>query len=251
MPSTEGDQIDPSEKTEVESGSNNYLDSQEIEDPKKELPPEVETGYSTHAEAVDAISTEQIRDALREWITPESLKSLTRRILRTKLEEKFELPERSTETRKKEINDLVREVMDSIMLQEQPRSPDPPRRQKRKLSTMEEAAGSDNEEETSESGDETGKRGDDTRKKARKGSKKGQATIMTKSHFCDHALPLVSNLGPLQFTATPREFSTGSCGWFYGSKHELPVGDEKVMCQLTINCAVLGSKSWKEGKPKS
>ena len=68
------------------------------------------------------------------------------------------------------------------------------------------------------------------------GLRKAQSSIMTKSYFVENSEPLVSNLGPISFEATPREFSTGSCGWFYGAKQELTVGEKKVVCQLTVNC---------------
>eukprot|EP01057_Protomagalhaensia_wolfi_P005766 Protomagalhaensia_wolfi_Nauph_80__5765@NODE_704_length_2089_cov_40_581951_g526_i0_p1_GENE_NODE_704_length_2089_cov_40_581951_g526_i0NODE_704_length_2089_cov_40_581951_g526_i0_p1_ORF_typecomplete_len215_score50_68DEK_C/PF08766_11/6_3e06CobT/PF06213_12/0_038SOBP/PF15279_6/0_045DUF3738/PF12543_8/0_17mRNA_decap_C/PF16741_5/0_24UBN_AB/PF14075_6/0_18Med19/PF10278_9/0_32_NODE_704_length_2089_cov_40_581951_g526_i091735 len=177
-----------------------------------------------------AVTREQLKEALEELITPETITKLTRRVLRAKLEERFGLQAGSIECRKQEINEMVREVMDEL----QPPPPEETTPKKRKHEETSEAEGGSESEGEARSS-----------KRSRKGAKKAQSSIMTKSHFCETAEALVSNIGPLQFTVTPREFSTGSCGWFYGSKHELPVGEEKVMCQLTINCAVLGSKQWK------
>ena len=41
----------------------------------------------------------------------------------------------------------------------------------------------------------------------------------------------------------PREFSSGSFGWFASEKVAIPVGKDRVRCQLSINVTVIGSKN--------
>lgn len=47
--------------------------------------------------------------------------------------------------------------------------------------------------------------------------------------------------GPVKH-ATPKEFSTGSFGWYAGDKIELKIGDAVVKVQVGINLTVVGSK---------
>ena len=42
-----------------------------------------------------------------------------------------------------------------------------------------------------------------------------------------------------------REFSSGSFGWFASEKLNVPVGGERVRCQLSVNVTVIGSKNSK------
>lgn len=240
---TKGEKVDPGSVEEESAQSTTNADgsipqneSQPTDNAENECRDKEATLVSS-----EHITTEQLKEAIEEFVTPDSLKTLTRRILRTKLEERFGLPAGSTEPRKKEINQLLQEVIDFFARE--------PKNKRRRSSVETENAtpGSGAEEEEGGSGEEgSDDDGTSRSKKARKGGlKKAQSDLMTRTHFRENAQALVTNLGPLQFTVTPREFSTGSCGWFYGSKHELPVGDDKVTCQLTINCTVLGSKFWK------
>ncbi len=46
-----------------------------------------------------------------------------------------------------------------------------------------------------------------------------------------------------EFELDPREFSSGSFGWFASEKLNVPVGNERVRCQLSLNVTVIGSKN--------
>jgi hypothetical protein len=40
-----------------------------------------------------------------------------------------------------------------------------------------------------------------------------------------------------------KQFKSGSFGWYYGGKVRLRVGGKTVVCQVGINCTVVGSKT--------
>jgi hypothetical protein len=48
-----------------------------------------------------------------------------------------------------------------------------------------------------------------------------------------------------EMEAQPKEFSTGSFGWYLTGKAMLPVGDKKVNVQIGLNLTVIGSKEAK------
>lgn len=134
------------------------------------------------------IDDEQLKTAIQELVTEHGVESFTRKSLRHKLEEKFELEVDSLLSRKDEIRDFVTDIL----------AAPPPVKKKGKFAQ--------------------------------------QSTMMTKSEFLNEATPLETQLGHLNFEVKPRNFSTGSCGWWYGNKHEISVGDQSVTCQITINC---------------
>lgn len=201
-----------------------------------------------------------IKDAISALVTPETAGSLTRRLVRESLEERLGLASGSLEGQKDEISALLNEHLawlrrqrgDSVNPQKEAappastESPETTSAKRRRVLVKGEGGASEEEPESA--------RGGKSQEKAtprQPGMRKQQASIMTRDYFSEHAQPLVSNLGPVAFTAEPRQFSTGSCGWFYGTKEELAIGDKKVMCQVTVNCTVLGSKTWKQGSSKS
>ena len=51
--------------------------------------------------------------------------------------------------------------------------------------------------------------------------------------------------GAAKYDLDPREFSSGSFGWFASEKLEVPVGGKRVRCQMSINVTVIGSKNSK------
>jgi len=46
----------------------------------------------------------------------------------------------------------------------------------------------------------------------------------------------------VEMEAMPKEFSTGSFGWYLTGKTYLPVGEKKVNVQIGLNLTVIGSK---------
>lgn len=46
-----------------------------------------------------------------------------------------------------------------------------------------------------------------------------------------------------EFDLEPREFSSGSFGWFASEKVSISVGGKRVRCQVSLNVTVIGSKN--------
>lgn len=46
-----------------------------------------------------------------------------------------------------------------------------------------------------------------------------------------------------QMYPSPRRFSTGSLGWYVNGKVPISVGEEEVLCQVTVSIQVIGSKN--------
>ena len=72
-------------------------------------------------------------------------------------------------------------------------------------------------------------------------------SAMTKAEFARAARQLQLKIasgtkGTAELVLDPREFSSGSFGWFASEKLEVPVGQKKVRCQLSLNVTVIGSK---------
>jgi hypothetical protein len=51
--------------------------------------------------------------------------------------------------------------------------------------------------------------------------------------------------GAAKYELDPREFSSGSFGWFASEKLVIPVGSKRVRCQMSLNVTVIGSKNSK------
>ena len=97
------------------------------------------------------------------------------------------------------------------------------------------------------------------RKKAGKGkaTAKRKTTAMTsggpdcsisKAEFRKGAERMVLQIGSwgdgaAKYELDPREFSSGSFGWFASEKLVIPVGDKRVRCQMSLNVTVIGSKN--------
>lgn len=60
---------------------------------------------------------------------------------------------------------------------------------------------------------------------------------ISKSRFIDKATAL-----PMTVTVLPREFSTGSVGWFNNGKVDATVDGVAVKCQMNVTLTVSGSK---------
>ncbi|CDJ60709.1 hypothetical protein, conserved [Eimeria maxima] len=179
---------------------------------------------------LDAVKAEE---HLREVITAETWKDMSRKAAREKLEEKMGLKTDSLKDHKKEINEIIDKIVEELN-----------------------EDGEEEESEEEEDGDESydDEESEQPSKKQKTGNgppknlKKLQSTMMAKSTFLEKAPVLASKIGDVQFEMKPRTFSSGSCGWFHGSKVAIKVGDQEIWCQLGVNCTVLGSKEWRDGK---
>jgi hypothetical protein len=71
---------------------------------------------------------------------------------------------------------------------------------------------------------------------------------ITRQQFRDGAKPVEIAINGAPMLADPREFSTGSLGWYLNGKTVVDVNGQKVTVQVGINLTVVGSKELpKEG----
>jgi hypothetical protein len=65
---------------------------------------------------------------------------------------------------------------------------------------------------------------------------------ITRAEFSEKAEPIKIDLNGFPLTAEPREFSTGSFGWYLNGKAPVTVGGKTVQVQVGMNLIVIGSK---------
>jgi len=68
------------------------------------------------------------------------------------------------------------------------------------------------------------------------------ACPIERTDFLKQATPVTFEIAGTQVTAEPREFSTGSFGWYFTGKVSITVGDKKLPVQVGCNLTVVGSK---------
>lgn len=68
------------------------------------------------------------------------------------------------------------------------------------------------------------------------------ACPVTRPEFLANAKQVRVQIGDQALTANPKEFSTGSLGWYVNGKVEIPVGDKYVTVQVGLNLTVVNSK---------
>lgn len=66
--------------------------------------------------------------------------------------------------------------------------------------------------------------------------------MLTRSHFRANAKPIRLNIDDLQLNLDPKEFSTGSLGWYANGKITVMLGDIPVRVQVGVNLTVVDSK---------
>ena len=72
---------------------------------------------------------------------------------------------------------------------------------------------------------------------------------ITREDFLAKAEPLKIDLGGFPMVAEPREFSTGSFGWYVNGKATLSVDGKNLSVQVGMNLIVVGSKETKAPSP--
>ncbi len=65
---------------------------------------------------------------------------------------------------------------------------------------------------------------------------------INRATFNEGAKPLIVEVDGRKMALSPREFSTGSLGWFANEKSMIEVGGEPVKVQIQVNVTVVGSK---------
>jgi hypothetical protein len=71
---------------------------------------------------------------------------------------------------------------------------------------------------------------------------------ITRADFLAKAEPIKIDIGGSMLIAEPREFSTGSFGWYVNGKASLTVDGKAVATQVGMNLIIVGSKEAKEAK---
>jgi len=71
---------------------------------------------------------------------------------------------------------------------------------------------------------------------------------VTRDQFWSGVKPLQIELNKIPMTAEPKEFSTGSLGWYLNGKSTVKIGDTPVSVQIGMNVTVIGSKDMNASK---
>jgi hypothetical protein len=77
--------------------------------------------------------------------------------------------------------------------------------------------------------------------KSKPESKKTQCPVSRKE-FNDAAAQVLAEVGGQCVGLDPREFSTGSIGWYHNGKINIRVGDKVVVAQANLTLTVVNSK---------
>jgi len=72
--------------------------------------------------------------------------------------------------------------------------------------------------------------------------KKENKCPLTHAEFAEQAKPLLLSISGKEAIASPKEFSSGSFGWFTNDKFVVMVGDVPVKAQANVILTVVGSK---------
>ena len=74
-------------------------------------------------------------------------------------------------------------------------------------------------------------------------AKSSKATLaITREQFRTAAKPITVVINGKEYTAAPKEFSTGSLGWYLNGKVSVEVDGVPVPVQIGLNLTVVGSK---------
>lgn len=65
---------------------------------------------------------------------------------------------------------------------------------------------------------------------------------ISKDDFLSQAQPIELDIAGTKMTATPRQFSTGSFGWYLTGKATMMVNGKPIPVQVGTNLTVIGSK---------
>ena len=74
------------------------------------------------------------------------------------------------------------------------------------------------------------------------------ACPIARADFISKAESLKIEIGGFPLIAEPREFSTGSFGWYVNGKASLTVDGKNLSVQVGMNLIVVGSKEQKAGE---
>lgn len=81
----------------------------------------------------------------------------------------------------------------------------------------------------------------------KKRGKKAKGAVMTRKEFIKAAKSQKITLDGVEVTVQPKQFSTGTVGWFTNEKRDFTLKNGKtVRCQVQLQLFVCGSKTWQE-----
>ncbi|EEA07823.1 uncharacterized protein CMU_028970 [Cryptosporidium muris RN66] len=218
----------------------------------------------------DNLDMGEVEKIIRTIVTSETLDSLTSRKVREEIENQLNLLQGSLISKKLEINEIIDQII--LEIQGDLEDHEPLTKKSMEYKTLdkykqeyptnnegevssEQSDYAGNEEDSDKEIRQKRERGleddeennDKSKSITKKSTKPKETSVMSIDEFLEKAqvLSLTINNSKTKLAAAPRQFSTGSVGWYYGNKVSLPVGDSDVICQLSLNCTVVGSKSWK------
>ncbi|SCM05027.1 conserved Plasmodium protein, unknown function [Plasmodium chabaudi chabaudi] len=225
---------------------------------------------------IEDITADELEKAIKSFVTIETASQISRRNVRTQLEQIFNLEENALYERKKEINEILNKILKELLEEDEKQkgseeNTDCTNKNDSKTNDQEKEVQNEkpqkssskdkinkivkkekeNDNDSASSSSESNTKNKNSSKKRKQNlpenipAKKRQANVMTKDYFMENAETLCCNLTEdIQLKLEPRVFNTGSCGWHMMDKIYLSVGDHDVLCQLCINCSVIGSKQW-------
>lgn len=185
------------------------------------------------ASATRPPSEETLRKHIKTIVDSNDLSQLSLKTVRRDLETRLDMQEGSLDADKQRIKDIVT-VEIQRKQQEEDADSSAPLQSTPKKAQATYASQVKNDKEKAGSSEKGA-------------TKKRQLDLMTKSQFQKQAEEVIVKIGDKKMKLAPRTFSTGSSGYFSNGKVELPCGDQTLMCQVQINCTVIGSKAWAEG----
>lgn len=196
------------------------------------------------------ITKKQLEDAAKTFISIESAAEISRKYVREKLEEIFQLEKGTLVERKYEINDIVQNILKNLLEKQSKilsnkkvnciKMNDDPLKHNQKQNHDENGVEDATNDEVSS------KKRKVTSYKEMSDARKKQSKAMTKKSFMENAEALNFDLSKdVNILMKPRVFSTGNCGWHVTERYFLPVGKTDVLCHICFNVTVLNSKEWK------
>ena len=72
-------------------------------------------------------------------------------------------------------------------------------------------------------------------------AKKSTCSV-SRQQFRDAAKPVTVSVGSIPLVADPKEFSTGSLGWYLNGKTVIEIDGVPVSVQIGLNLTIVGSK---------
>lgn len=190
------------------------------------------------------VPLEKLKTELYALLEGKDLSVMTKKMARKMLEKRLGLAENALKPRKPEITELLTDYAANQAQKESAGT-----QKSRKRSSKAASDGPSKKKSKAESKAEVKKvptHSCETRtgEKAPRNLKERQSDLLTTSEFMAKAQDVKLEIFGNKLTGKPRSFSSDNKGWYLGGKILVPIGDEVLWCQASINISVLGSKEW-------